>query len=89
MSNTNNDIDLNEDGKVNEREIEIYEQRAKSRRGMAWLALIAMIVSAFCFMFVVPESRLKTLDGLLEIYWIGLSSIVGAYVGISTWMSRK
>lgn len=86
---TNNDIDLNEDGKVSNSEEILYEQKAKNRRGMAWLALVALVASGFCMMFLVPETRLKQLDGLLEIYWIALGSIVGAYVGISTWMSRK
>lgn len=85
----NNEIDLNNDGKVNKSEQEIYEQRAVNRRRMAWLSLIALIASGIAMMFFVPETRLKQLDGLLEIYWIALGSVVGAYVGISTWMSRK
>lgn len=84
-----NEIDLNQDGKINNNEERLYEQKAVNRRRMAWLALISMIVSGFCMMFFVPESRLKQLDGLLEIYWLALGSIVGAYVGISTWMSKK
>lgn len=86
---SDNEIDLNQDGKINNNEERLYEQKAVNRRRMAWLALISMIVSAFCMMFFVPESRLKQLDGLLEIYWLALGSIVGAYVGISTWMSKK
>lgn len=82
-------IDLNDDGKVTKTEQEIYEQRAVNRRLMAWLSLIALIASGFAIMFFVPETRLNQLDGLLELYWIALGSIVGAYVGISTWVSRK
>jgi cytochrome bd-type quinol oxidase subunit 2 len=82
-------IDLNNDGKVTKTEQEVYEQRAVNRRRMAWVSLFAMIASAIAVMFFVPESRLNQLDGLLEIYWVALGSVVGAYVGISTWMSRK
>ena len=82
-------IDLNNDGKVTKTEQDVYEQRAVNRRRMAWLALVALIASGFALMFFVPESRLNQLDGLLELYWIALGSVVGAYVGISTWMSRK
>lgn len=82
-------IDLNSDGKVTKTEQEVYEQRAVNRRLMAWLSLVALIGSGFALMFFVPESRLNQLDGLLELYWIALGSVVGAYVGISTWMSRK
>ena len=82
-------IDLNNDGKVTKTEQDVYEQRAVNRIRMAWLALVALIASGFALMFFVPESRLNQLDGLLELYWIALGSVVGAYVGISTWMSRK
>lgn len=84
-----NEIDLNQDGKVSRQEENAYEERAVNRRRMAWVALLALIASGFSMMFLIPETRLKTLDGLLEIYWIALGSIVGAYVGISTWMSKK
>lgn len=90
MSNTdNNDIDLDNDGKLNKKEVELYEQRAWHRRNMAWLALFAAILSGFSIMFLIPESKLKELDGLLELYWIGLLGITGTYVGVSTWMARK
>jgi hypothetical protein len=82
-------IDLNNDGVIDERENLIYERKAKNRRRMAWLSLIALIASGFCLMFFVPESRLSQLDGILELYWISLGGIVGAYVGMSAWASRK
>jgi hypothetical protein len=39
-------------------------------------------------MFYVPDERLAKLDGLLELYWIALGGVVGAYVGISAWTKR-
>lgn len=89
MSNTDNEIDLNRDGKVNKEELQIYEQKANHRKVMAWISLIAAIASGFCLMFFVPETRLDKLDGILELYWIGLLGITGTYVGVSTWMSRR
>lgn len=82
------EIDVNDDGIVNEKELEIYEQRAKNRRRMAWVSLAAMIVTAALLMFYVPDERLAKLDGLLELYWIALGGVVGAYVGISAWTKR-
>lgn len=89
MDNTTDNVDINEDGKIDKREYLIYEKRAWHRRTMAWVSLIAAIVSGFCLMFFVPESRLKMMDGLLELYWIGLLGISGTYVGVSTWISKK
>jgi hypothetical protein len=56
---------------------------------MAWLSLLALIISGLSFMFLVPDSRLQQLNGILELYWISLGGIVGAYVGITAWVSRK
>ena len=82
------EIDLTGDGLVSEKEMQLYERRANHRRRMAWLSLVAMILSAFALMFFVPESRLASLDGLLELYWIALGGVVGAYVGISSWTKK-
>ena len=85
----NLEADLNGDGKLNGREELSYEKKAVNRRRMAWLSLISMILSALCIMFLVPENRLEQINGLLELYWISLGGIVGAYVGISTWASKR
>jgi len=82
------EIDVNGDGIVNEKELQIYEKRAINRRRMAWVSLVAMIFTAAALMFFVPDDRLAKLDGLLELYWIALGGVVGAYVGISAWTKR-
>ena len=90
-NNTTNsdDIDLNHDGLVSQKEEELYEKKAVNRRRMAWVSLIAMIISGFAIMFFIPESRLQRINAMLDLYWISLGGIVGAYVGISTWMSKR
>lgn len=82
-------LDLDGDGVISKKEEEIYERKAKNRRRMAWLSLVALIASGFSLMFFVPESRLSQLNGILELYWLSLGGIVGAYVGMSAWASRK
>jgi cytochrome bd-type quinol oxidase subunit 2 len=89
MDNTNNEIDLNKDGKVSSKEEAQYERKAVNRRRMAWLSLVAMIASAFALMFFVPESRLEKIKDMLDLYWIALGGVVGTYVGISTWMTKR
>lgn len=84
-----NEIDVNRDGKIDILEYSIYEKRAKHRRYMAWVSLIAAIISGFSIMFLIPDERLSKIDGLLELYWIGLLGITGTYVGVSTWVSRR
>lgn len=86
--NLKEEIDVTGDGLVSEKEIQIYEQRAKNRRRMAWVSLIAMIVTAFALMFYVDKERLSTLSGLLELYWLGLGGVVATYVGVSAWNKK-
>lgn len=88
MTNIRDEIDVTGDGLVTEKEIEIYEQRAKNRRRMAWLSLIAMIITAWALMFWVDKDRLDTLSGLLELYWLGLGGVVATYVGVSAWNKK-
>ena len=85
----NNEIDLNKDGSVDMNEQEIYEKKAVNRRRMAWVSLAAMIATAFAVLFFVPETKLDRIKDMLDLYWISLGGIVGAYVGISTWMTKK
>lgn len=89
MSSTDNQIDINGDGKVSELEEKAYERKAQNRRKMAWVSLIAMIATAVALLFFVPDSRLEKIKDMLDLYWISLGGIVGAYVGISTWMTKK
>jgi hypothetical protein len=91
VSNTSSteEVDLNRDGLVSKKEEELYEKKAKNRRAMAWVSLIAMVASGFAIMFLIPEARLQKINTMLDLYWISLGGIVGAYVGISTWMSKR
>lgn len=83
------EIDINRDGKIDDAEEAAYEKKAVNRRRMAWVSLIAIILTAFSLLFLVSDSRIERIKDLLDFYWIALGSIVGAYVGISTWMSKK
>lgn len=84
-----NEVDINNDGQVSSKEERLYEKKAVNRRKMAWVSLIAMIVTAFAMLFIVPESRLEKVKDMLDLYWIALGGVVGTYVGISTWMTKR
>ncbi len=89
LPSSNEEIDLNRDGQISRKEEELYEKKAKNRRAMAWVSLIAMVISGISIMFFIPEARLQKINAMLDLYWISLGGIVGAYVGISTWMSKR
>lgn len=89
MDSTDNEIDIDRDGKVSDKEEILYEKKAMNRRRMAWVSLVAMIATAFALLFLVSDSRLEKVKDMLDLYWIALGGIVGAYVGISTWMTKR
>ena len=63
--------------------------RWKNRRRMAWISLISMVLLTSALLFApIPIERLKTLSGTIEWYYLSVASIVGAYMGFTTWASK-
>lgn len=58
--------------------------RWKNRRKMAWIALISILIVTILAFFVVQESRLKLLGDVINMFYLSMASIVGAYVGFAT-----
>lgn len=58
--------------------------RWQNRRRMAWIALISILVVTILAFFVVEESRLKLLGDVINMFYLSMASIVGAYVGFAT-----
>lgn len=88
-------LDLDNDGKIGHEDIEhnkiIAEfEKLDAQREMAKTALIAMILfTFFLFIPVVEVSRVSALADILSIFYIAQAGIVGAYMGVSAWMSKK
>jgi hypothetical protein len=93
-----NIIDHDHDGVIGERdlqqsqealELELREEKADAHRRMAWAAMISMIVfTVALFLPIVSESRVSALADLLGLFYIAQAGIVGAYMGVTAWMSR-
>lgn len=58
--------------------------RWKNRRRMAWIALASILVVTILAFFVVEESRLKLLGDVINMFYLSMASIVGAYLGFAT-----
>ncbi len=92
-------FDLDHDGVVSDEEIkrsqemleiELREEKSEAQKRMAWVAMGSMIVfSAVLFSPMVTESRVSALADLLGLFYIAQAGVVGAYMGVSAWMSRK
>ena len=94
-----NQFDLDGDGTVSDDEIkrsqdmleiELREEKSEAQKKMAWVAMAAMIMGTILlFTPVIPDSRVTALSDLLGLFYIALAGVVGAYMGVSAWMSRK
>jgi hypothetical protein len=92
-------FDLDGDGTVSDEEIkraqdmleiELREEKSEAQKRMAWVAMGSMIVfSALLFTPSIAESRVAALADLLGLFYIAQAGVVGAYMGVSAWMSRK
>ncbi len=94
-----NKYDLDGDGVVTDEEMaaiakieemEMQEEKADAQRRMAWVSLIAMLVfTCFVFLPIFPDSRIKALADLFGLFYLGMAGVVGAYMGMTAYMSKK
>lgn len=99
LSSRFNKYDVNHDGTVDDDEIndayemlelELREEKADSQRRMAWVAIGSMIVFTIAlFLPVVSETRVAALADLLGLFYIAQAGVVGAYMGVTAWMSKS
>lgn len=86
---TNKEIDLNGDGKVTDKELNMVETRFKNRRKMAWFALFAMIgFTALLLTPAISNEKITALNNVLSSFYFAMASVIGAYMGFTTWASR-
>lgn len=70
--------------------LELHEEKAESQKKMAWVSLIAIIVfTVFMFSPWVPAEKVNTLTNLSDIFYVSMASIIGAYMGFTSWVARK
>tara|TARA_B100000700_G_scaffold331342_1_gene463315 strand:- start:10693 stop:11016 length:324 start_codon:yes stop_codon:yes gene_type:complete len=97
---TYNKYDLDGDGVVTDEELakmkeieelEMQEDKADAQRRMAWISMICIIVFTIILMIpgIIPETRLKLLGDLSALFYIAMAGIVGAYMGMTAYMSKK
>ena len=77
--------DVSKNGQV------VTRVRWRNRRRMAWTSLASMLIVTYLIFFTsfCPESRLKILGDVVTWYYFASASIIGAYMGFTTWASRK
>ena len=90
-----NKLDTDGDGVVSDTELAAAEaldkhEKADAQRRMAWVSMISMIVfTAAVFLPIFPDARIKALSDLFGLFYIGQAGGVGAYMGMTAYMSAK
>lgn len=93
------DFDLDDDGETTQEEIdqgramldlELAEEKSEAQRRMALGAMASIVGStALILSPVVSVDRVDALSDLMGLFYISMAGIVGAYMGVSAWMSRR
>lgn len=91
--------DLDNDGEISDNELKDMEKieeiernnrKQAAQRRMAWVAIWSMIVfTIILFSPLVSDARVNALADLLGLFYIAQAGVVGAFMGVSAWMSRK
>lgn len=91
--------DINRDGEISEdelnemktiEEIERDNRKQSAQRRMAWVSIWSMIVfTIILFSPMVSNERVNALADLLGLFYVAQAGIVGAFMGVSAWMSKK
>ena len=94
-----NKYDVDDDGEVSDdeltdmekiEEIERGNRKQAAQRRMAWVAIWSMIIfTIVLFSPLVSDARVNALADLLGLFYIAQAGVVGAFMGVSAWMSRK
>ena len=91
--------DINQDGTVSDEEIarnkellelELKEEKSEEHRKIAWVAMLCIIILLIILLTpIVSESRVKAIEEIIKLTFVVLGGLIGTYMGVSTWMSRK
>lgn len=93
------DFDLNNDEQITVDEIALKErieqleqqsEKSDSQRKMAWVAIVSMIgYVILVFSPLVPQEKVTTLANISDVFFVAMASIVGAFMGFTSWVARK
>jgi hypothetical protein len=71
-------------------EIELREEKADTQRRMAWMAMASMLVfTVVLFTQIVSDTRVTALADLFGLFYIAQASVVGAYMGFTSYLQAK
>lgn len=95
----NDNYDQDRDGKISVEEvdrtreiidIEVKKDRASTQRRMAWMSMFAMLFfTLMLFTPIISDTRVQALSDLIGLFFIAQAGIVGAYMGVTAWITNS
>ena len=71
-------------------ELELQEEKADTQKRMAWFSLVLMaVVTILLFTPLISDTKTQTLSDLLGMFYVAQAGIVGAYMGVTAWMTNQ
>ena len=76
---------------VQDRVANAEQRKGQAQRRMVTVCLIAMLAFTIVVMIpgIIPETRLKLLGDISGLFYIAMAGVVGAYMGMTAYMTRK
>ena len=75
---------------IKKEDSELERNKWRGRRKMGWVALTSILaVTALLLFAPISEERLKILSEPITWFYFSMASVIGAYMGFTTWASRK
>ena len=76
---------------INGNDMALKKKRWENRRRMAWVSLISMILVTMLILFteIVKIERLNVLTEVITWFYFSCASVIGMYMGATTWASIK
>jgi len=69
--------------------LKLEKARWKNRRKMAWISLGSMIAVTGILIFApISDTRLKAISEPITWFYFAMASVIGAYMGFTTWASK-
>ncbi len=75
---------------IKRQEQEMERNKWRGRRKMGWVSLISMLVLTSLLLFgPISDARLKILAEPITWFYFAMTSIIGAYMGVTAWANVK
>jgi hypothetical protein len=89
MSDNKNKMDIDGDGVVEAEELALFGRRMQGQRTTTQISMVSVVLfTALLFTPFISIDRINALSDVLPMFYLGNFSIIGAYMGITLFMTK-